>query len=381
MLPFLVPDDFRAFLQEVVGYLDGPAPDKLLDAEDAFHHECGYGGRVEGLDAERASVFAFTYLTGDGQAKWEVTLDEPALREIADGLLIEVPAERVDLVRTRHRTPAGDALLIWGEYPDDALAITSEHQLYGALDGLHLAAHDEPRLVRMWSATDDQLVAVLVKDECALYVVESVEGYATSCGDPSRTDATTVVDPEDRPLTAAGADFVPWTFAREAFVTFLERGDLGPHVRVEGRIPTSLLMMGEVDRKAALASRAEVPRTVERTSVPRLATPIPISHVLDEATTPHELETHLGPEALVRWAKQLVAALVERELLELPKVPKLDEVYYQLGTLLQTHALEAESSLDTADWLANEIGALRGIGRLFASGGDLQLLLPRSRAG
>jgi hypothetical protein len=35
--------------------------------------------------------------------------------------------------------------------------------------------------------------------------------------------------------------------------------------------------------------------------------------------------------------------------------------------------------MDTADWLANEIGALRGIVRIFASGGDLQFLLKRTR--
>ena len=35
--------------------------------------------------------------------------------------------------------------------------------------------------------------------------------------------------------------------------------------------------------------------------------------------------------------------------------------------------------MDTAEWLANEITAIRGIHKLFATGGDLQIALRRSR--
>jgi hypothetical protein len=47
--------------------------------------------------------------------------------------------------------------------------------------------------------------------------------------------------------------------------------------------------------------------------------------------------------------------------------------------LLQAHGTEAQESIDTADWLANEIGAVRGISKVFATGGDLQIALRRTR--
>jgi len=80
------------------------------------------------------------------------------------------------------------------------------------------------------------------------------------------------------------------------------------------------------------------------------------------------------------WSKKLLQTLFERELIELDSSPGLDEVSYQLGGLLQAHGFEAEHSLDTAEWLANEIGAIRGVTKLFATPGDLQVALRRSRA-
>jgi len=379
VVPFLVPDDFRAFLQEVVAYVDGPEDDKLLDAEDAFHHECGHGGRVERL-GDGASIYAFTYIESSGQAKWEVLLAEPQMREIADGLLIEVPAERLDLVKTKHRTPSGEPLLIWGEYGDDALVITGAEMLQKALDGLHTASFDQPRLVRMWSAADDQLVAVLAGDECALYVVESVEGYATACGDPARTDTITLSDPDGGDFVVPGCDLISWEVARTGFATFLEEGDLGSAIPVEGRIPSALLMMGDIDRKEALASRQEPARTVERSSVNRLATPVPVDvDEVDDATAPVELETHMRAEELAAWAKRFLELLAERELLEPVQTGNRDEVYYQVGGLLAAHAREAQDSVDTADFLANELSQIRHVGQLFATGGDLQVVLRRSR--
>jgi hypothetical protein len=83
-------------------------------------------------------------------------------------------------------------------------------------------------------------------------------------------------------------------------------------------------------------------------------------------------------EELSAWARRLIELLFSRELIELGQV-SLDEVTYQLGGLLQAHGIEAEHSLETAEWLANEIGAVRGIDRIFATGGDLQIALRRSR--
>ncbi len=372
MQPFLVPDDFRAFMQRVVSYLDLPTGEKLFDAEDALKDTTGYGGRIDD------GSFRFMYIGSDGVHKWEIPLAEAAIRDIADGLLIEVPAVQHELVRTKNRAATGKPLLIWGEYVDDALAIRDEDQLLGALDALKTAS-PTPRMLRLWSATDDQCVAVICGETCALYVVESLEGYGTSVGDARRDDAYEIFDHEGQALHVPGADGVPWAIARSALAHFARRGELGAAVTIEGRIPSVLLMMGDVDRRAALDSRGGAPHDVENSSLSRLIAPAPHPvRTVDEITLPHDIALPLSIEELAAWARRLIEVLFTRELIELGQ-ENLDEITYQLGGLLQAHGTEAQDSLETAEWLANEIGAVRGIHKLFATGGDLQIALRRSR--
>lgn len=371
--PFLVPDDFRAFMKRVVAYLDAPGEDKFLDAEDALQDETGYGGRV---DHEQ---YRFTYITPDGLYKWELPIADSAIREIADGLLIEVMGERRDIVRTKHRQPVGEPLLVWGEYRDDALSVTSEAQFLAALDGLQVASYEAPRMLRLWSATDDQCVAVIKGDACALYVVESLDGYGTSTGDRTRTESFGVSDYDGKPFLVPWADCIPWAVARAGLAHFMQHGELGSAISIDGRIPSVLLMMGDVDRKTALTIRGNAPSELAGSSLPRLSASIPAELVtIDERTSPVEVGAPLTFEALRAWARRLIEALYARSLIELG-IGNMDEVAYDLAGLLQAHGTEAEHSLDTAEWLANEIGAVRGIARMFATGGDLQIALRRSR--
>jgi|GEM_PF-2243334 len=394
---FLVPDDFRAFMRKVVAYLESPSAEKFLDAEDALPDETGYGGRIDGVD-----TFQFTYFTGDAKHKWQIVLREAVLRDVALGVVIEVPGECFDLVEEPSARPptqaAGEPLLVWGEYGDDALHVKVQAELLTALDGLHTTAAYQPRMLRMWSAADDQVIAVVHGDECALYVVASADGYATACGDPARKDSLEVVDHDGRPLTVPGMDLIPWAHALNALLRFAQRGDLGPEIKVEGRIPSALLMHGDFDRKDALAARAKPPKRLDRSSLPRLLTPpVPTPVIaspgfagepIEEPTAPHELvevpessasePMAMKVEELSAWARRLIDVLFTRDLIEL-ETAKLDEISYQLGGLLQAHATEAEHSIDTAEWLANEIGAVRGVGKLFATAGDLQIALRRSR--
>lgn len=373
MQAFLVPDDFRAFMRSVVGYLDSSRGDLYLDAEDALDAECGYGGRIDGVDTYR-----FKYITQDGHHRWDVVLKEAQIREISDGLLIEVQADCFEIVRTHRRTPVGEPLLIWGEYPEDALRVRSQEELLGALDALHAIASDRPRMLRLWSAADDQVVAALWQEHCALYIIESPEGYATSTGDQTRNDSFDMKDHEGQHLRVPWADCVSWDYARRALVHFVEHSDLG-EIPVEGRIPSLLLMMGDIDRKAALAARPDAPTELARSSLaPREPVPVAVDPA-DEVTAPVEVEAPLGPAELTRWARRLLEVLHTRELIELGPGPNLDEISYQLGGLLQAHALDAEHSIETADWLANEIGAVRGVAKLFATGGDLQVAIRRTR--
>jgi len=375
MPSFLVPDDFRAFLRSVVTELDAHDDARLVDVEDAFRDDCGYGGRVDG-------AFRFHYLTRDGVHRWSLALSEDEIRAIADGLQIEAEGERSEVSRTHQRQPSGDPLLIWGAYNDDALAVRNLDDLIAALETLRLAALDDPRVVRIWSPSDDQLVAVVWRDHCALYVIESIDGYATSTGDPQRTDAFEVLDHDGNPLVVPWADCVAWPAACRALIRFAAHGDLGAEIAVEGRIPSQLLMHGELDRQAMLAMRATPAREPARSSLPRL-TPQPVPVAVPEsadATAPVE-RIRPGVAELAAWGRRLVQLLFARELIELGDGPGIDEICYQLSGLLQAHGEEAEHSLETAEWLANEIGSIRGVRKLFATGGDLQLVLRRSREG
>jgi len=388
MASFLVPDDFRAFMRSVVGYLDAPGADKLLDAEDAFQDECGHGGRVDGTTAYR-----FRYLTVDGAHRWTIVLDELEIRAISDGLQIEADGERLEVARTSQRKPTGDPLLIWGAYNDDALIVRHPGDLVTALDTLRRYAIDKPRILRMWSPSDDQLVAVMWGDECALYVIESIEGYATSTGDHQRTDSFEVLDHDGNPLIVPWGDCVPWPAASRALIRFATHGELGPEIAVEGRIPSQLLMHGELDRQTVLAMRAEPASDPRRSSLPRL-TPVPapavtevaevavIAGVADVADVRPPVPVGCEPlnvAELAAWGRRLIQVLFTQGLVELGAGPGIDEISYQLSGHLQAHGDEAEHSLDTAEWLANELSSIRGIAKLFATGGDLQLALRRSR--
>lgn len=374
---FEIPGDFRVFMREVVEQLD--RADVFLDAEDAFQNEVGYGGRFERSGEGGGDLYRFHYITDDGLYKWELVMREGAMRAIADDMIGDIEGTRHDIVRTARRVLSGDPLLIWGEYGDDALHVRNTSTLIEALDTLHELSKEHPRMFRLWSAADDQVVAVAWAEKCALYVVESLDGYATSCGDHSLKESFTVSDLYGGTLSVPLADCIPWDRARNALLNFVDHGNLGPEIKIEGRIPTMLLMMGEVDRKAALGSRAEPPKKLARSSLPRMMTPVPDPVEHDEPTMPVETDLPLTQERLSAWAKRLLEMLHARELIELGKTNNLDEITYQLGGLLQAHGLEAEHSEDTADWLANEIGAVRGISKMHATGGDLQIALRRSR--
>ncbi len=387
MAEFLVPDDFRNFMRQVVAYLDAPGGEKLLDAEDAFQDECGYGGRIDG-----AISYRFTYLTRDGVHRWVVQVDEAEIRSIVDGLQIEATGERFEVVRTTDRQPTGQPLIIWGAYNDDALTIQGLDELNVALETLQLYALDKPRVVRMWSASDDQLVAVISGEICALYVLESIDGYATSTGDSERTDSFEVADHDGAVWTVPWADCVAWSIASRALARFAAHGELGPELRTEGRIPSHLLMHGELDRAAVLANRAAPASDPRKSSLPRLVPAVPtmlesaemtmptVRNPLTEPMAPLSREL-LGVADFTAWGRRLIDGLAAQGLIELGQTAGqgLDEVTYQLSGLLQAHGEEAEHTLDTADWLANEIKAIRGVAQVFATGADLQIALRRTR--
>jgi len=352
-LGFRVPDEFRAFMRKVVVKIDWSDEGGSLVGADAIQDECGHGGRIE------PETYRFVYAPKDARHRWTLTLREQQIRDIASGALSEVDADREEVGAGDggDGAPAarGEALLVWGEFGDDALRVRTQRELGVALDALKAAAEapDSPRTLRLWSPSDDQLFAVIYGDQCAIYVIESAHGYGTSTGDPSRPEAFDLVDPDAGPLVVPWSDCVPWTQARGALLGFAENGELGPHVALDRRIPVGLLHLGELDRAAELETRPAPNADPALTSLMRI-------------------------NPFATWARRLLDGLRAIGLIELTD-SSVDRVLLELASLLHTHGENALVSPRTSDRLANEIGALRGVDGMFANGGDLQTALRRTR--
>lgn len=247
----------------------------------------------------------------------------------------------------------GEALLVWGEYDEDALRVRTAGDLGTALDALHAGGAQEPCMVRLWSASDDQAVAVFNGLECAIYVLSSQHGYGRSVGDPTRADAFELHDHDVGMLTIAWADLVPWRVARPALMRFAERGEVGDSVILDGSIPTQLLFLADCDRAAELATRREPVADPAQSSLPRKA-------------------PHGG------WAQRLVTSLLALQLIEID-MHILDAVIARIAILLVQQGDDALDSPEAGQRLAKDIERVRGVGALFATGGDLQIALRRTQ--
>ena len=343
---FKIPDDFRAFMREVAAKVDFGEIDTAV-GDHALEHECGRGGRI----ARGRDVYRFTYLAKDGSGgRWEIELHEQEIRDIAGGLVDEVPALRI---AEGTRTSRGEALLVWGEYDDDALRMRTLTDLGIVLDGMQARAAHEPCMVRLWSPSDDQAVVVFTGLDCAIYVVHSIEGYGRSVGDPTRSDTFELVDHDVGGVTIPCADLVPWRVGRPALLHFVEHGTLGNAVIVDGSIPTQLLYLSDFDRAAELATRRPPPFDPALSSLP--------------GKVPHGA-----------WAKRLITSLLELQLLEID-MHILDSVIARVAILLVQYGDDALDAAEPAHTLAKEIERVRGVGALFATGGDLQIALRRTQ--
>ena len=210
-----------------------------------------------------------------------------------------------------------------------------------------------PFLIRLWSTSDDQLVAVLNGLECAVYVVRSRAGYGTSVGDPTRQQSFELVDHDVGTFVTPWSDCVPWRVARPALLHFVEHGELGDGVILEGRIPSQLLMIGDFDRAAELETRKAPPVEPALSSLP--------------AKTPHG-----------EWARRLLSGLIELQLIEVD-LSIMDAIQARVAMLLTQSGQDAQDTLEVAQKLAKEIERLRGVGALFATAGDLQIALRRTQ--
>jgi len=342
-----VSDELRAFMRAVVAKVDWADDRAALVGPEALRDECARGGLLANSD-----LFRFVYYARDGHGRWELDLREQQLRDIADGVVDELDARELD---PNTRMTRGEALLVWGEFDDDALRVRSPSDLAIALDALHAVALADPVALRLWSAADEQLLAAINGHECALYVVQG-DGYGTSVGDPTRAGAFEIAGGGGREvgtLSVAWSHCVPWRVARVALLEFAEKGSLGDAVILDGAIPTQLLVLGDFDRETELASRREPPADPALSSLPRKA--------------PHG-----------SWAERLLSALVELQLVELD-TSILAAITARASILLVQHGDAALDEPDAATQLAKELARVRGVGALFATGGDLQIALRRTQ--
>ena len=344
MARFAVPEEFRAFMRDVAAKIDWVDDRGALLGPDALQHECGRGGRIGG-----GETYRFTYFARDGHGRWEIELREQQIRDVAAGLLTDLEARELE---PGSRVLRGEPLLVWGEYDDDVLRVRSLGDLAVVLDGLQAVSAIDPMLVRLWSTGDEQVVAVLTGLECALYVVQG-EAYGTSVGDPTRTGAFEVVDDDTGAIQVPWSHCVPWATARAALLHFAENGELGPGIQLDGTIPTQLLMLGDFDRAAELATRRAPPVDPAVTSLPRKA--------------PHGA-----------WADRLLGSLVDLHLAELDTSIR-DAICARTALLLIRHGDAAQDSSEVAQVLAKELAKVRGVGALFATAGDLQIALRRTQ--
>ncbi|HEV7557876.1 MAG TPA: hypothetical protein VGO00_20560, partial [Kofleriaceae bacterium] len=162
-----------------------------------------------------------------------------------------------------------------------------------------------------------------------------------------------IADHDVGTLTIPWSDCIPWPVARAGLLRFAEIGELGPGIELEYRMPSPLLILGDTTREAELAQRGQPSADPSRTSLIRI-------------------------NPFTRWAGRLIEVLRGLELIEL-----LDNVVpavtLQLAAMLAAHGEQAVDSPRMAQRLASEIGTIRGVDRMFATPGDLQVALRRSR--
>jgi hypothetical protein len=338
---FAVSHPFREFMRDVTAQLDWG--EGALTGPDAIEADIGRGGRIEGTD-----VFRFV-CDAEGR-QFAIELREQQIRDIAAGNLSEVDAEPL---QSNTKVARGEPLLVWGEYDDDALRIRTLGDLAVTLDALQAVSSQLPLAIRLWTAADDQVVGILNGPDCALYVVASEHGYGTTVGDPTRNESFELQDHDMGTITVRWADFVPWRVGRPALLRFAEHGALGDDVILDGTIPSQFLMLGDFDRAAELETRRTPPVEPAKSSL------------ADKA-----------PQGM--WARRLLASLVERQLIELDD-SILHAITARVTLLLVQHGADAQDSVDTAALLAKEISRVRGVGALFATGGDLQIALRRTQ--
>jgi hypothetical protein len=223
----------RELMADVVDRLDSSEEDAFLDADDAVQVDDAYGGRVS------PDRFEFVYL-GDPANRWVFALRERQVRDVAEGHLEVVSAEREALSVRAPGPDRGDPLLVWGDTAADALLVREIEDARAALAALAARAVNAPRWFRLWSRRDDLMFGVILAGECALEIVWSDKRFATSHGDDAQSETF------DAPNVQGGRRKIPWSkcidwnTALRAALDFARTGEVGS-LPIEARIDGDVL--------------------------------------------------------------------------------------------------------------------------------------------
>jgi len=245
-----VTDSIRELMAEVVARLDSADEDAFLDADDAVQVEDAYGGR-KGRDE-----FRFVYLQDDA-TRWVITLRERDVRDVADGQLEILLAKREIVGVSKAARASGDALLVWGDGPIDALSVQDPEHVRVVLAAL-AADTSQPRWFRLWSRSDDLMSGVVTGGECSLRVVWSSGRYATSRGNDEQTEEFDAPNGKGSVTRIPWSECVDWSLAIETAVEFAISGKLGG-LPVKEQIDGDLLARALGGRGEELASRPAPP--------------------------------------------------------------------------------------------------------------------------
>ena len=283
-------------------------------------------GRAVAAAAGSKAPTCFASSTRTMAGSYEIELREQQIRDIA-------AATSARSMRCRSnpntRVARGEALLVWGEYDDDALRIRTLGDLALALDTLQAISASSRS--RSGCGTPPTINSCACSTGSTARCTSSRRSTATapSVGDPTRDEMFELTDHDMGTVSVRWADFVPWRTGRPALLRFVEYGELGDNVILDGTIPSQLLMLGDFDREAELESRRLPPVEPVKSSLP------------DKA-----------PQGM--WARRLVASLVDRQLIELDD-SILKAIIARVTLLLVQHGQDAQDSPDVATQLAKEI--------------------------
>lgn len=348
-----ITSELRLFLREFLRALESGGPETRLQGGGAS------GGRLPGTER-----FSFTYSPPDKGLRWVFDVDEPQLRELASGRLLEVPARRRTMVVPRRRPASGQPLLVWGAGELDLLEISTENDLGVMLQALRLESLDKgPRAFHLWSRCEDLLEGVIHNDLIAVRVVWSDGKGCTSQGDEVQLETLVARGVELAEIEVFWCDFLAIDTLIERLTDFAQQGELPQDLPRSERIEPRLLDLSRRHREGVLSKRSALTEPAETSLAPWIGRELPGAPVFDAG----------------ELARRLLDRLLSGELLSLEDGVSPHALEEPVTQLIEESGALASSSEEAANEMADALSELEGVDDIFISGEELMALLVELR--